>query len=147
MAESTAKFKKIVYLTFPPERSGLPVVCNLVKHYGLDFNILRADIGPRAVGTMTLELSGTEDNFHKGVAYLKENNVRITPVAQKVFRDEDSCIHCGLCTAMCPTRALTVHAETREIIFQVDKCSTCGLCAKICPVHAMSLDVEDSHRP
>lgn len=144
MKEIVKGFRKIVYLTFPPDVSGRPVVCNLGKLYDLSFNILKADIGPRQEGTMTLEISGLEEDFHKGVGYLKESGVRITPVAHKIFRDEDSCVHCGLCTAMCPTKALVVDKGTRAVIFDVDKCSACGMCTRICPVRAMTLDLDDN---
>ncbi|HMM37725.1 MULTISPECIES: NIL domain-containing protein [Desulfovibrio] len=139
-------FRKIVYLTFPPGISSRPVVCNLARLFDLSFNILKAEISPRQEGTMTLEISGLETDFHKGVNYLKENSVRITPVAQKIFRDEDSCIHCGVCTAMCPTGALAVDKATRKVIFEVDKCSACGLCTRVCPVRAMAVDLDENGR-
>lgn len=139
-------FRKIVYLTFPPEVSGRPVVCNLARLFDLSFNILKADISPRQEGTMTLEISGLEVDFHKGVNYLKENSVRITPVAQKILRDEECCVHCGMCTAMCPTHALSVDLGTRRVLFDVDKCSACGICTRICPVRAMTVDLDENGR-
>ena len=144
MTENNKGFRKIVYLSFPPEESGRGVVCNLTRLFDLSFNILKADISPRHEGTMTLELYGLEESFHKGINYLKENGIRITPVAHKIFRDEESCIHCGLCTAMCPTDALTLDAEDTTIVFSPDKCSACGMCTRVCPVKAMCLDVDQS---
>ena len=79
MKEVIKGFRKIVYLSFPPEVSGRPVVCNLTRLFDLSFNILKADISPRHEGAMTLELSGLEEDFHKGIGYLKENGIRITP--------------------------------------------------------------------
>jgi ferredoxin len=143
MKEIVKGFRKIVYLTFPPEVSGRPVVCNLTRLFDLSFNILKADISPRHEGAMTLEVSGLEEDFHKGIGYLKENGIRITPVAHKIFRNEDSCVHCGVCTAMCPTDALSLEPRTRLVIFDVDKCSACGMCTRICPVKAMTLDLKD----
>ena len=146
MKEVIKGFRKIVYLSFPPEVSGRPVVCNLLRNFDLSFNILKADISPRHEGTMTLEVSGMEADFHKGIGYLKENGVRITPVAHKIFRDEESCIHCGVCTAMCPTDALTLEKSDRTIRFDVDKCSACGMCTRVCPVKAMTLDLDENGR-
>ncbi|AMK11870.1 MAG: NIL domain-containing protein [Pseudodesulfovibrio sp.] len=140
-------FRKIVYLSFPPEVSGRPVVCNLLRKFDLSFNILKADISPRHEGTMTLEMYGREDDFRKGIGYLKENGIRITPVAHKIFRNEESCIHCGVCTAMCPTDALTLNMDDRTIVFDVDKCSACGMCTRVCPVKCMTLDMEENGRP
>jgi len=147
MNEVKNGFRKIVYLSFQPEVSGRPVVCNLLRKFDLSFNILKADISPRHEGTMTLEVSGREDEFHKGIGYLKENGVRITPVAHKIFRDDESCVHCGVCTAMCPTDALRLDTETLMIVFDVDKCSACGMCTRVCPVKCMTLDLDENGRP
>ncbi|MDD4732667.1 MAG: NIL domain-containing protein [Desulfovibrio sp.] len=144
MKEVIKGFRKIVYLSFPPDVSGRPVVCNLARRFDLSFNILKAEISPRQVGGMTLEISGLEEDFEKGINYLKENGVRITPVAQKIFRDEETCMHCGLCTAMCATGALYIDRATREVCFDVDKCSACGMCTRVCPVRAMTVDLEDN---
>jgi len=146
MKEVVKGFRKIVYLSFPPDASGRPFVCNLLRKFDLSFNILKADISPRHEGTMTLEVSGLEEEFHKGIGFLKENGIRITPVSNKIFRDEESCIHCGVCTAMCPTGALSLEKSNRTIIFDVDKCSACGMCTRICPVKAMTLDTAESQR-
>ncbi|MBU1610281.1 MAG: 4Fe-4S binding protein [Proteobacteria bacterium] len=144
MSEVIKGFRKIVYLTFPPTVSGRPVVCNLAKLFDLSFNILKADISPRQHGAMTLEISGMEDQFELGVNYLKEAGVRITPVAQKIFRAEDDCIHCGACTALCPTEALRLNLASRQVEFEVEKCSACGLCTRICPVKAMTVDLDEN---
>ena len=151
MSETTAQevvkgFRKIVYLSFQPEVSGRPVVCNLTRLFDLSFNILKADISPRHEGTMTLEVSGLEADFHKGSGYLKENGIRITPVAHKIFRNEETCVHCGVCTAMCPTGALYLDRADRMVKFEVEKCSACGMCTRVCPVKAMTLDLESESR-
>ncbi len=143
MSTPNNAYSKIIYLTFPPMVSGRPVVCNLVKLYNLSFNILKADINPRQQGAMTLELTGQEDQFEQGINYLKEAGIRITPVAQKIFRNEEECIHCGLCTSLCPTAALSLAPQSRTVTFDVDKCSACGICTRICPVKAMSIDLDD----
>lgn len=144
MKDASKGVRKIVYLKFPPERSGRPVVCNLVKMFDLSFNILAAVIGPKAEGRMTLELIGTEKSYKKGVEYLKDQGIKIEPVAQKISRDEDSCVHCGTCTSLCPTGALHLDLETREVLFDSEICSACGMCVKICPVQAMDVQLEDN---
>ena len=80
-------FRKIVYLTFPPDVVSRPVVSNLTRRFDLGFNILKADITPRQEGNMTLEITGLEENFRKGLDYLKQCHVQVSPVAQKIFRD------------------------------------------------------------
>lgn len=144
MKEETNGFRKIVYLSFPPEVSGRPVVCNLALLFNLSFNILKADISPRHEGSLTLEITGREVDFTKGMSYLKENGVKITPASQKIFRDEETCMHCGLCTSLCPTKALCVDLDSRLVLFDVEKCSACGMCTRVCPVRAMIVDMNEN---
>ncbi|MDR3641568.1 MAG: 4Fe-4S binding protein [Humidesulfovibrio sp.] len=144
MTEDVPGFRKIIYLSFPPETCGRPVVCNLALLFKLSFNILKADISPRHEGTLSLEITGSEENYHKGISYLKENGVRITPASQKVSRDEDACMHCGLCTSLCRTKALSVDLASRKVIFDVEKCSACGMCTRVCPVRAMIVDMNEN---
>ncbi|NCC24607.1 MAG: 4Fe-4S dicluster domain-containing protein [Deltaproteobacteria bacterium] len=134
------EFKRIVILSFPPSISGSPVVSTLTLRYGLIFNILKANINPRQEGSMTLELSGTEENCAQGISYLQEKGIEVVPVAQRISRDDESCMHCGLCTSVCPTRALAVDLETRLVTFNVDRCSACGMCTRVCPVKAMHVE-------
>lgn len=144
--QAAKAFRKIVCLNFPSDVSGRPVVCGLARRFDLDFNILKADINPRQEGNMTLEITGPEENFRKGIEYLKQSRVRVTPVAQKIFRDEESCVHCGMCTAMCPPAALSVDKVTRKVLFEIEKCSACGLCTRVCPVRAMTADLDENGR-
>ncbi|MDD4650341.1 MAG: NIL domain-containing protein [Desulfoplanes sp.] len=137
-------YSRIISLSFPPVVSGKPVICNLAKLFDLTFNILKARINPRQEGHLVLELSGQEEDYAKGISYLQEHNIRITPVAQQISRDEESCIHCGVCTALCPTHALHLDPETRRIAFDCDRCTACGQCTRICPVHAMHVEVEEN---
>ncbi|MGM0645391.1 MAG: NIL domain-containing protein [Thermodesulfobacteriota bacterium] len=145
MTESQNNIRRsILALTFPPLFSGRPIMCNLAKHYALDFNILQASISPRREGKLVLELSGGEEEFQKGLSYLKEHGITVAKVSQQISRDEDSCIHCGICTALCPTQALSLDHASRQVVFDVEKCTACGACTRICPVHAMRVDVDDA---
>jgi len=143
--ESESKYKKIVYLTFPPDVSNKPVVCNLTRLYDLCFNILKAQITPRQDGHMTIEIFGDPQAFEDAMAYLKEHRVKVHPITQKISRDEQACVHCGMCTALCPTRALAVDTVTRLVVFDPDKCSACGICTNVCPVKAMEVFPENGN--
>jgi L-aspartate semialdehyde sulfurtransferase ferredoxin len=135
--------KKVVYLTFPSEASNKPLVCDLARIYQLSFSILRAQITPRQEGQMTIEISGGKESFEQGLAYLKEHGIGVAPVAQRISRDELSCIHCGVCTALCPTKALVLNRQTRLVEFDNEACSACGMCTKVCPVKAMEILFEN----
>jgi ferredoxin len=137
------EIRKIVHLSFPPDTSGKPVVCNIIKLFDLCFNIIKAQINPREVGEMILEINGLEQAVRDGLEYLKEHGVHVTPVAQKVRKDEDVCIHCGVCTALCRPRALEIDRGTWKVRFDSEKCVACGLCVKVCPVKAMETLLEN----
>ena len=139
---STHEYSRIVSLRFPPVSSGQPMMYNLAKHFDLTFNILQANINPRREGHMILELSGTREHYHQGVTYLQEQGIKVTPVAHEISRNEDSCMHCGLCTALCPSKALHLNLKTRLVDFDQDKCTACNMCVTVCPVRAMIMEVD-----
>lgn len=142
-AQTPKPYRKNVHLTFPPEISGNPLVCNLTRLFDLTFNILKAQITPRKEGYLTLELVGNEENCNKAMEYLREHDVVVMPAAQRITRDEEGCMHCGMCTAICPSNSLRVDHETRKVIFEIDRCTACGLCTRVCPVAAMHVEVEN----
>jgi ferredoxin len=130
--------KKIV-LRFPRGLVNEPIVFKLIKDYNLNFNILKAQILPDREGLMVMELHGTKEDYDRGIKYLKKSAVSIQLLSKDIKRDENKCTHCGVCVAICPTDALRVNPETREIIFDSDKCIACELCIDPCPPRAMEL--------
>ncbi len=143
MSQENRPYHSNVHLTFPPSVSGSPLVCNLTRLFDLDFNISTAQITPRQEGFLTLELSGSREACDKGIAYLREKGVRVSPVAQRIWHDEKACMQCGMCTALCPTGALTVDVATRLLAFDKEKCTVCARCIRICPVGAMQMDAPE----
>ena len=59
--------KKRIILRFKRNTIDKPIVYRLVKDYNLIFNILRANISPKAESIMVMEIEGTEGNFKKGI--------------------------------------------------------------------------------
>ena len=129
--------KKRVILRFKRNTIDKPIVYRLVKDYDLTFNILRANISPKAESMMVMEIEGEEANFTGGMEYLKEANIGIEPIEQDIDRDEERCVHCGLCTSVCATEALDINRETMRVNFDYEKCVACELCVRVCPVKAM----------
>ena len=132
-------YSKILILRFSHKVAANPIVCYLVKDYDLIFNILNAAILPRKEGIMVLELTGTRKNFREGVSYLKEMGVQVQNASQEVKRVKKKCTHCGACTAVCPTGALSVVRPEMTVEFHQKKCSVCELCVPACPTRAMEI--------
>ena len=132
-------YSKILILRFPKTEVHKPLVCHLVKDYSLTFNILNATILPRKEGIMVLELSGARKNFTDGVKYLKNQGVHVQSAAREIKRNNNKCIHCGACTAVCPTGALSIKRPEMYVEFDQKKCSVCELCLPACPPRAMEV--------
>ena len=132
-------YSKILILRFPQTEVQKPIVCQLARVYDLTFNILNAAVLPRKEGIMVLELSGNKKNFRDGVQYLKDQNVHVQNADQEVKRSKKKCTHCGACTAVCPTGALSVQRPEMTVEFDQQKCSICELCVPACPTRAMSI--------
>jgi ferredoxin len=130
-------YSKMLSLRFPEKIVNEPVVVNLVKKFDLSFNILKATIYPRKEALVVMELTGHRNNFQKGVRYLKGLGIKVENIGQDIRRDEEKCFQCGVCTAVCPTGALSVKRPEMEVIFDKDKCSACELCVVTCPALAM----------
>jgi len=135
-------FKKGLVLRFPAEIVDQPIVWRLVKDFDLSFNILKATILPGKEGIMVMELSGHPQKVSQGLQYLRDLGVEVKTVGQEIKRNEELCIHCGACTAVCPTGALSVDGETMLVVFEPDRCSACELCVTACVVRAMEVRLE-----
>lgn len=133
---------RIYVLRFPKEVIDQPIICNLVKKYDVEFNILKATILLQQEGVMVLQLKGHKENVKKGLAYIKKLGVKVETLAGSIHRDDEKCYQCGACTGICPTGALHTHRPDMEIIFDPDKCTACGLCVQVCPARAMEVSVD-----
>ena len=139
MPSEAIMYSKILILRFPATEVQKPIVCNLARNFDLVFNILNAGILPRKEGFMVLELSGVRKNFREGVQYLKSQGVDVQNASQEVKRDDEICTHCGACTAVCPTEALSIKRPEMTVEFDQTKCSVCELCVRACPPKAMKV--------
>ncbi|NTW06049.1 MAG: 4Fe-4S binding protein [Peptococcaceae bacterium] len=130
--------RKIV-LRFNTSISDKPIISRLVKDYDLEVNIIKANVNPLKEGTMVLEITG--EKLDKGIKYLRDLGVQVEALTQDIIRDEDKCVMCGACTAICPTGALYIERPSMEVKFNSDNCVVCLLCVKICPFKAMEVKI------
>lgn len=135
---------RIYVLKFPKETIDQPIICKLVKKYGVEFNILKADINLQQEGVMVLEMVGHKAKVDEGIKYLKDVGVVVERVAAGIRRDDEKCFQCGACTGICPTGALHIRRSDMAVLFDLDKCTGCGLCVGVCPVKAMAVSLQAS---
>jgi len=129
--------KKRLDLTFPPRQSLKPVVYHLVKDYDIVPNILRAQIQPGQEGRMLLEVNGRKEDFARGIEFLESQGLTVREAASDICLDDDRCVVCGLCTAVCRPRALALDGDI--LVFDKDKCVYCEACVQACPRRAVTL--------
>lgn len=134
-------YSKKVVIRYSADIVDQPIIYQLAKKHSLAFNILKARIFPRREGIIVLELSGTKKNFDKGIRFLKETGLKVEPLSKSVTQNTDKCVHCGACTAFCPTDALYLDKKTMKVLFDPEKCNGCELCVSACPVRAMEVDL------
>lgn len=88
---------------------------------------------------MVLEVTGPREAFQAGVAFLEEQGLTVSEAASDIVLDDERCVDCGLCTAVCKPDALTLDPDTQKLRFDKDKCVYCEACVIACPRRAISL--------
>lgn len=131
--------RKRLDLRFPPRQSLKPVIYHLVKDFDLVPNILRAQIQPGQEGRMVLEVTGSKENYAAGVAFLAEQGLTVTEAASDILLDEERCVTCGVCTAVCKPGALTLDPNDYSLVFDKEKCVYCEACVVACPRRSITL--------
>lgn len=130
---------KKILLKFPHNQVDKPIVYHLIKDFDLSFNILKANITPEEEGKMVIEITGTEDNYRKGIEFLKNQGVSAEPLKKEVKWIEEKCLQCSACISICPVGAMMIDRNTMKISFDEEKCIACELCVKPCPPRAFEV--------
>ncbi|HBC93134.1 MAG TPA: coenzyme F420 hydrogenase [Pelotomaculum sp.] len=65
----------------------------------------------------------------------EENDLGIKGGMKPVWQEEQ-CSFCGLCAAVCPTKAVAVKKNEKILRFHEKDCIYCGKCVKSCPAEA-----------
>jgi L-aspartate semialdehyde sulfurtransferase ferredoxin len=131
--------KMKLLLRFPSDRMAKPVSSHLIRDYDLDFNILSAHINAGMTGELTIELIGEDKNLDDGVQFLKDEGIAVSMLSRTIEWVSDKCTHCGACTAVCPSGALSLDSNA-ELSFDQDKCLVCELCIAACPLKVLAVN-------
>jgi len=132
-----------VLLRFPATQTGKPVTSHLIRDYNLVFNILQAHVNPGMRGELTMELTGSEEDLKNGIDFLRGENIDVVVVSRSIVWDGDACIHCGACTAVCPSGALSL-GDDGKLSFDEEKCVLCELCIETCPLSVMAVNYTEN---
>jgi len=127
-------------LTFPPDKVNEPLTYHLIKDFRMEINILKADINAGKEGKLLLEFRAEKKEMERGLKYINKKGVGIAPVSTQISLQLENCVHCGACTAVCFTNALTMEKPSWELNFKTEKCIVCGLCLKACPLNLFKME-------
>lgn len=130
--------KKRVTLTFPRRTIQMPLTYRLAKDFNIAANIIRAQVAPNQVGKLVLELAGDIDQLEAALDWMRTQEIGVSLASREIMIDDQACVHCGLCTGVCPTQALSLHPETWQLQFTRSRCIVCEQCVPTCPVQAIS---------
>lgn len=126
-------------LVFPPESSTKPITYSLIRNFNIEVNILKGEITAGQEGRLLVELKGQETDIMHGVEFLKNENIKVVSLAKQICIEEDKCVHCGACTAVCFTKSLAMERNTWTLKFEPEKCVVCGLCVPACPLGIINI--------
>lgn len=141
MALGFLGMKKRVTLVFPKRSIHQPITYRLAKDFNVAANIIRAQVAPNQVGKLVVELSGDIDQLDEAIDWLQDHDIGVSQASSELLIDEDVCVHCGLCTGVCPSEALTLNPKTYQLTFTRSRCVVCEQCIPTCPVSAISTDL------
>lgn len=133
-------YSKKIVLRFPPQLVDKPFIYRLARDFNLEFNILKAFVTPKEEGLVVLELKGNKKDYDYAIKYLEKEGLKIQSLSKDVIRDEDKCVHCGVCIPICPVTAFEIDSSTKKVVFNKDKCIACELCVGVCPYKAISVE-------
>ena len=133
--------KKRVTLTFPQRSVQMPVTYRLARDFNVAANIIRAHVAPNQIGKLVVELSGDIDQLDAAIDWMRSQGIAVSLASREILIDEESCVHCGLCTGVCPTEALSLEPESFRLTFTRSRCIVCEQCIPTCPVQAISTNL------
>lgn len=133
--------KKRVTLTFPKRNVQIPITYRLAKDFNVAANIIRAQIAPNQIGKVVVELLGDIDELEAAIEWMRSQDITVSLASREILIDEESCVHCGLCTGVCPSEALSLDRETFKLTFARSRCIVCEQCIPTCPVQAISTNL------
>lgn len=119
----------------------MPITYILAKDFNVAANIIRAQVAPNRTGKIVLELSGDIDELDACLDWVRSRDIQVSLANPEIVVDEEACVHCGLCTGVCPTEALTLDPKSFKLSFVRSRCIVCEQCIPTCPVQAISTNL------
>lgn len=130
-----------VLLKFRVHETDKPIAWLFATKYNLCFSILQSDIRAGFGGQLIMDLTGEEEDISAALAFARGENVETRILSRTVCWDDEVCVHCGACTAVCIGGALSLDPVTASLSFDNSKCVACEMCTHACPTGAMRVEL------
>ncbi len=106
---------------------------------GMEISILNADVSPDSLTAEIAVTTQDPDHLKDFVETLKEYGLEVKIVEKTLTKDDDLCLRCTACRAVCPVDAIVV---TEDMLVEVDdeKCIACASCVEACPTGALRVE-------
>ena len=127
----------IMRLKFDSKTIKMPIISKVTLETGALINILRANIGARK-GEIIVEVD--DDKAKEVEEFFKKYGVKVIELSEKIVKDDEKCIHCGLCISLCPMDVFKLNEEYK-VVADVERCIHCGFCVSACPRKALHLPI------
>ncbi len=119
----------------------MPVTYRLAKDFNVAANIIRAQVAPNQIGKLVVELLGDIDELDAAIEWMRSQDIGVSSASGEISINDETCVHCGLCTGVCPTEALSLDSQTFRLNFIRARCIVCEQCIPTCPVQAISTNL------
>ncbi|MEM3402149.1 MAG: 4Fe-4S binding protein [Candidatus Hadarchaeales archaeon] len=128
--------KKRFLLRYSPARAAEPILSWVIKETGVLLNILYAEFRTQG-GEILIATDAQPEEIQRVVDLFRQKGVEILEIKEAIRLDRESCVDCGACLSLCPTRALYMDDE-KSVCLDEEKCIYCKLCVPACPVRALA---------
>ncbi len=127
----------LLLLKFDSRTIKKPIISKATLETNALINILRANVGARR-GEMVVEVE--DEKAEEVEEVFRRFGVEVVELREAVVKDEDKCVHCGLCISICPVEVFRFDEEWR-VVAETERCIHCGVCTRVCPSGALSLPI------
>ena len=116
-------------LKFPLSLDEMPCTAEVVLETGVKLSI---DSATR--GELIVDVPGTQ--VDQVAELFREKGIEVRKLMKLIAWDEERCIHCGACIAVCPTEVFAFDSSW-SLKLDEEKCIRCEVCVKACPRSAL----------
>ncbi len=116
-------------LKFPLSLDEMPYTAEVVLETGVKLSIDSATRGELVIDVPNDKVEHVAELFRK-------KGVEVRKLMKLIAWNEERCVHCGACIAVCPTDVFRFDPSW-TINLEEDKCIRCEICVRACPLSAL----------